>query len=90
MSETNNNNGSRFEKAALTVLAAVIVLILGGIGKTVNENQLQYTEIKANQVNQTIILVDMQTKFNDSVKWRSTIESRLALLEQHNKYQEKH
>ena len=82
---SDNNSGSTFEKTALTVLAAVIILILGWIGKTVNENQLQYTVIKANQVNQTTILVDMQSKFNDSVKWRTKIEKQIAVLEQrHN------
>ncbi len=84
-----NNDGLNFEKWALALFAAFIMAMMSWIALSVSENQVQYAvietnqlNIKANLVNQTSILMGMEAKFNDSVKWRSNIEKQIALLEQ--------
>jgi|TARA_Y100000310_G_C20166698_1_gene571681 ABC-type anion transport system duplicated permease subunit len=82
MSTANNNNDSNFEKIALFVLGSVIVSVLCWVALTVNQNQLQYARIEERLANQSVILEDLQKKFNASTVWQSRMETDLALIKQ--------
>jgi hypothetical protein len=80
--KNNMDNEINFEKWALSILAAVIILILGWVGVTVNQNQLQYARIEERLANQSVLLVSLQNSVGDATKWRSKIERDIALIEQ--------
>lgn len=82
-SETN------FEKTALSVLAAVIIAVLGWVGLTVNQNQIQYARIDERLSSQSDMLKDVKKTMVDANTWRtgvnqdiSDIKARLYKLEQ--------
>lgn len=77
-----NSKSLEFEKTALSVLALVIVAVLSWVGLTVNQNQLQYARIEERLANQSVILEDLQKKFNASTIWQSRMETDLALIKQ--------
>lgn len=82
-SETN------FEKTALSVLAAVIIAVLGWVGLTVNQNQIQYARIDERLSSQSDMLKDVKKTMVDANTWRTgvnqdinDIKARLYKLEQ--------
>jgi hypothetical protein len=72
----------KFEKLALTVLALVLVGLLAWVGNTVNNNQIQYARIEVTLNSQSLMLVDMKAKFENSVQWRSDVKTDMALMKQ--------
>ncbi|GEK08928.1 hypothetical protein [Pseudoalteromonas peptidolytica] len=88
---SNEQSSSQFEKNALTILAMVIVSVLGWVGYTVNQNQIQYARIDERLAAQSDILKDMQIRIGDANQWRagvdqdlSDIKARLNRLEKSN------
>jgi len=70
------------ESLALTILSLVIVSMLGWVGHTVNNNQIQYARIEVTLTSNSLMLVDMKTKFESAVHWRSQIRTEQALIKQ--------
>lgn len=89
MSDPQRDNELNFEKWALALFAAFIMAMMSWIALSVSENQVQYAVIKTNQLNiksnlleQTAILMAMQSKFNDSNIWRAKVDSQLSVLKE--------
>ena len=76
------NNPSSFEKWALSILGLVIIGLLGWVGKTVNNNQVQYARIEERLTNQTVMLTELNNKYSARDMKISSIERELALLKQ--------
>lgn len=73
---------STFEKWALGILALVVVGLLAWVGNTVNKNQIQYARIEVTLTSNSLMLVDMKTKFENAVQWRSEMKTEQALIKQ--------
>ncbi len=71
-----------FEKWVLGMLALLIVASITWMAQTVNQNQLRYTRIQEQLKNQGVMLENLQTTVVDSAKWRSRVDSKLAVFEQ--------
>jgi uncharacterized protein HemX len=78
----NSPKETNLEKAALSVLALVIVAILGWVGVTVNQNQLQYARIEERLTNQSSMLITLQNSTFNAAQWHSNMDKNIALLEQ--------
>jgi hypothetical protein len=78
----NSKETMTFEKWALSILALVIVGLLAWVGNTVNNNQIQYARIEVTLTSNSLMLVDMKTKFENAVQWRSAIATEQALIKQ--------
>ncbi|WP_273047515.1 hypothetical protein [Pseudoalteromonas sp.] len=71
-----------FEKWVLGMMALLIVASISWMAQTVNQNQLQYTRIQEQLRNQGVLLENLQRTVVDSAKWRSRVDSKLAVFEQ--------
>lgn len=71
-----------FEKWVLGMLALLIVASITWMAQTVNQNQLRYTRIQEQLRNQGVMLENLQRTVVDSAKWRSRVDSKLAVFEQ--------
>lgn len=70
-----------FEKWALGLLSAFIVVGLGYMLKTVSDNQVQYARIEERLANANALLVDLKGRFDTATKYRLELENKYTNLE---------
>ncbi|TMP23769.1 hypothetical protein [Pseudoalteromonas ruthenica] len=81
MSNTIERSSLKFEQWCMTILGLLTVSGVSWIALTVNENQVQYTQIKERLNGQTAILIDLQNKAGANAQWRSRVDTDIAVME---------
>ena len=75
------SSGNPLEKIALSILAAVILMVLGWVGLTVNQNQIQYARIEERLANQGTTLAQIRKSIDISSSRSAAFDERMMELE---------